>query len=124
MNIPVALNSQEWYRVRRGEDELAWGQGQVLPGLPEVLCSRRAALEFAFLEPEQQTAVQAALRQTGRTEPPGIPVQHGGGRRLLEVGTLRLVFGIETDTGRALLSTIRGGPVLDPENHGPPPETP
>jgi hypothetical protein len=116
------INSQDWYRVRRGEDQLAWGRRWRMRGLPGIAFAERARGEFAFLEPEQRAAVLEALEGlTARSDDAkGAPVAHGRGRRALLVDELCVIFRLR---GRELwISTIRGGPVLDPEHKGPPPD--
>ncbi|MBU0716253.1 MAG: hypothetical protein KJ964_12930 [Verrucomicrobia bacterium] len=117
------LTSQDWYRVRRGEDEVAWGKTYVDPQLPCVLFSRRSFQELAFLRAEQQQSVRECIRQM-TVSPLGerdIVVLNGGGRRLAHAGGLRIVFRFNADRAKFEISTIRGGEVLDPENVGPPP---
>ena len=122
MTGECVISSQDWYRVRRGEDQIAWGGRWEASGLPRVVFSERARAEFAFLEPAQQAALVSALGDmtTAADDAKGEPVAHGQSRRVLHVASLRVVFRL--DEGRAWISTIRGGPVLDPENEGPPPE--
>jgi hypothetical protein len=117
MSAGTVVNSQDWYRVRRGEDQIAWGRRWCIADLPGVLFSERARAEFAFLEPQQRAALRKALRDMRAT---GEPVAHGEGRRMLNVAGLRVIFRV-CDAG-ASISTIRGGPVLDPEHTGPAPE--
>ena len=117
MSVQTVINSQDWYRVRRGEDQIAWGQRWAVDALPSVVFSERARAEFAFLEPGQRAAMREALRDLSAA---GEPVAHGEGRRVLTVAALRLVF--RHEDGCAWISTIRGGPVLDPEHTGPAPE--
>jgi len=116
------ISSQDWYRVRRGEDQIAWGRRWAASHLPGVVFSERARAEFAFLEPQQRVSLLSALREmtTAPDDAKGQPVEHGQGRRVLQVASLRVVCRV--DEGRVWISTIRGGPVLDPENEGPPPE--
>ena len=123
MTERAAVNSQDWYRVRRGEDQLAWGRRWSAEDLPGIVFSERARSEFAFLEPEQRSALTGALREmmNAPEDAQGAPVAHGGDRRMLRVGDLRAIFRLRE--GEAWLSTIRGGPVLDPEHTGPAPET-
>jgi len=123
MKKAVSLTCQDWYRVRRGEDDMAWGRGQALDGAPRVRLSRRAARELAFLEPDRREAVASHLAQTA-ADPYGersCYVLRGAGRWLTRVGDLRIVFRVDPDNGTLLVSTIRGGAVLDPEAVGPPP---
>jgi len=117
-----SINSQDWYRVRRGEDQIAWGRCWVASDLSGVVFSERARAEFAFLEPAQRTALRRALGALSAAPAGtgGRPVAYGQGRRMLCVASLRVVCRV--DEGRVWISTIRGGPVLDPENEGPPPE--
>jgi hypothetical protein len=63
------LNGQDWYRVRRGEDEIAWGKTHHAPGLDDIVFSRRSFQEFAFLTKEQQTAVRRCLTQMKASSP-------------------------------------------------------
>ena len=121
MNAQPAITSQDWYRVRRGEDQIAWGNARIAPDLPDVVFSYRSSQEFAFLEPEQQTAVREALLglSAAGMDERGEQIEHSGGRCLFQVDALRIVFRSEEDT--ISISTIRGGRVLDPENLGPPP---
>ena len=120
---PEVLTSQDWYRVRRGEDEITWGKTHTVPDLPRVLLSRRAHQELAFLDAGQREAVRRCLGQLGcgAAGQQGAAVANGGPRRLVRVGELRIVHQAEPDTGRIEVSTIRGGAVLDPENVGPAP---
>ncbi len=125
MTDRAVINSQDWYRVRRGEDQIAWGRRWRMTDLPGVVFSERARDEFAFLEARQRTALTRVLREA--TDAPddakGTPVAYGQGRRMLRVGDLRVVFRVREGEGEAWISTIRGGPVLDPEHTGPPPES-
>jgi hypothetical protein len=119
----AVINSQDWYRVRRGEDQLAWGKRWATPELPGTVFSERARDEFAFLEPDQQAALTRAVVELNDA-PDDVqdrPVPHGQGRRMLEVEALRVVF--TRREGVTYVSTIRGGPVLDPEHAGPPPDS-
>jgi hypothetical protein len=118
MTASEALNSQDWYRVRRGEDEIAWGRTHEDPELPTVIFSRRSQQELAFLEPEQQEAVRQCLRDLGDG---AAPVTGGQGRRVVHVDALRIVYRVDPGTNRVMISTIRGGKVCDPENVGPAP---
>ena len=122
MSAEPLITCQDWYRVRRGEDQIAWGNTRVAPDLPGIVFSFRSSQEFAFLEPEQQDALRHALLEltAASTEDRGLPIECGRGRRLLALEPLRIVFRIQTNT--VYISTIRGGAVLDPENLGPPPE--
>lgn len=122
MTPDYAINSQDWYRVRRGEDQLAWGRRWVADDLPGIVFSDRARGEFAFLEPDQRAALTEALRElvAAPDDAKGTALAHGQGRRMLRVDGLRVVFRLRE--GEVLISTIRGGPVLDPEHTGPPPE--
>jgi hypothetical protein len=115
------LNCQDWYRVRRGEDELAWGLSHDPAGVPKLRLSRRARAELGWLEGGEQAEVVAALRRIAE-KLEGRPVAAGGGRLVSLVGRFRIVFRLEA--GRALVSTIRGGKVYDPENVGPAPTDP
>ena len=120
---PATLTSQDWYRVRRGEDEIAWGLGADVPSAPGAHLSRRAGQELAYLDAAQADAVVEQLRHVA-AEPYGERsafVLHGAGRWMLRVGDMRVVFQVDADDGRVLVSTIRGGAVLDPEAQGPPP---
>jgi hypothetical protein len=123
MTASEPLTSQDWYRVRRGEDEIAWGRTHRDPELAGVLLSRRSHQKLAFLTAAQQQAIRDELRRLGGSPPgqQGAPVAHGGGRRVLHVAALRIVFRVNPRTRQALVSTIRGGEVLDPENVGPAP---
>jgi hypothetical protein len=115
------LNCQDWYRVRRGEDELAWGLGHDPREVPGLRLSRRARAEIGWLEPEEQAEVVARLRGLAE-RPEGRPVAAGGGRLVGLVGKFRIVF--RAEAGRVLVSTVRGGRVNDPENVGPAPSDP
>ncbi len=123
MSEEALVNSQDWYRVRRGEDQLAWVRRWRADALPGIVFSERARGEFAFLEPEQRSALKQALRDmmAASDDAKGAPVAHGGDRRMLCVGELRVVFRLRE--GEVWISTIRGGPVLDPEHTGPPPDS-
>ena len=121
-----ALTSSDWYRVRRGEDELAWGRCRRVDALPEVRFSRRAGQELAFLEPDQRESVVQCLREV-LADPCGrdtLPVLRGAGRRMTRLGKLKAVYQLDAETGQVLVSTIRGGKVVDPEAVGPPPKPP
>ena len=123
MTAAESLTCQDWYRVRRGEDEIAWGKTHTDPQLPNVLFSRRSFQELAFLTPEQKQAVRECVRQLSALSPAeqGVAVLNGSGRRLAHASRLRVVFRLDTDNARIEISTIRGGEVLDPENVGPAP---
>jgi len=118
MSAGAVINSQDWYRVRRGEDQIAWGRCWTAAELPGVVFSERARAEFAFLEAERQAALRSALRELDGAA--GQPVAHGGGRRVLGIAGLRVI--LRAGANRVWISTIRGGPVLDPEHTGPAPE--
>jgi hypothetical protein len=118
MSAGAVINSQDWYRLRRGEDQIAWGRCWTAADLPGVVFSERARAEFAFLEAEQREALRTALRNLDGAA--GQPVAHGEGRRVLSIAGLRVIF--RADADRAWISTIRGGPVLDPEHTGPAPD--
>ena len=122
MTSDHAINSQDWYRVRRGEDQLAWGRRWVIEGLPGIVFSERARGEFAFLESDQRAALRRALTylNSAPDDQKGLPVTHGQGRRMLRMERLRVLFRLRE--GEVWISTVRGGPVLDPEHAGPAPE--
>jgi len=124
MNPFVELSSQDWYRVRRGEDEIAWGKIERVPGLPNVVFSRRGFQELGFLEPGQEEAVLDLLRgiSDSPTSGPCVVVACGGGRRVGLVASLRVVYQPGAEAGQVAVSTIRGGAVCDPENVGPAPD--
>jgi len=121
----IGITSQDWYRVRRGEDQIAWGKAQPLETLPEVVLSRRAADELAFLRADERDVILSQLARLS-AEPRGSqskPVQYGGRRRLSPVGGLRIIYQVSGQDGKVLVSTIRKGigVAFDPENMGPPP---
>lgn len=123
MKEAESLTSRDWYRVRRGEDEIAWDRSGKLNELCLVLFSRRALQEFAFLPSDQKELVLKRLRQISEN-PYGehsLIVLQGGGRRMTRINELCVVFQVEAETEKILVSTIRGGKVNDPENVGPPP---
>jgi hypothetical protein len=115
------LTCQDWYRVRRGEDEIAWGLCHHPQDLPALRLSRRARAELGWLEGEEQGEVVARLRRLAASVE-GRPVAGGAGRLVSLVGKFRIVFRVIED--RVLVSTIRGGNVYDPENVGPAPSDP
>ena len=121
MSESGSLTCQDWYRVRRGEDEIVWGKAYIDPQLPNVLFSRRSSHELAFLTTQQKRMVRECLRQLSSMSPDeqGVAVLNGGSRRLAHVDQLRIVFRFNADSDQLEISTIRGGPVLDPENVGP-----
>jgi hypothetical protein len=123
MTPAESLTCQDWYRVRRGEDQIAWGQTHTDPELPRVIFSKRASQEMAFLTPEQRQSVTDRARHLSAetVQEHGVPVTNGGGRRLMHAGSIRIVFRPNASAGQVEISTIRGGKVLDPENVGPPP---
>jgi len=117
------ITCQDWYRVRRGEDQIAWGRASELQGLPGVVFSERAHAEWDFLEPRQREALAGHLRELV-ADPFGAlsaPILHGGQRRISHLDALHVIFTPDLPAGPILLSTIRGGPVLDPEATGPAP---
>jgi len=120
----IAITPQDWYRVRRGEDQIAWQDTQVRPGLPGVVLSRRAAHELAFLNPAERQAVLAQLGTIFKQPngPTSKPIHNGGPRRLSPVGELRIVF--QPHDGKVFVSTIRKriGVSFDPENMAAPPK--
>ncbi len=120
-----SVTCQDWYRVRRGEDEIAWGKTYADPKMPHVLFSWRSSQELAFLERQQKKRVLDCIKGLSTTHQPeaGISVRNGSGRRIVHVDQLQIVFRHNPEAGRMEISTIRGGPVLDPENVGPAPET-
>lgn len=120
---PVRLTSQDWYRLRRGEDQLAWGQQARLKGLEAVVLSRRAGEEFCFLSTAERTAVVArlsALQHGGEIEA-SAPIKETPCWRLTRVGEIRIVWrrggvaGAEVATFRK-----REGTAFDPEIMGRP----
>ena len=116
------LTCQDWYRVRRGEDQLAWGRAGSLVAAPGVTLSERALGEYAFMS-ESQRRELARLLTTLAGDPFGADsasVAHGGERRLARLGEVYVVFVAEPNG--IVVSTIRGGPVLDPEAVGPAPD--
>ena len=118
---PETITSQDWYRVRRGEDEIAWERLFVLKADERVVFADRAAKEWAFLEDDQREAVlERVARLVAETDAPDVKaVAHGKGRMLVHADDLRIVF--STNADRIEIATVRGGRVLDPENSGPPP---
>ena len=118
-----AITCQDWYRVRRGEDQIAWSRAGEVEGLPGVFFSERAQAEWAFLEPCQRQALADHLRELA-ADPLGAlsaPILHGGQRRISHLDALYVIFTPDLAAGRILITTIRGGPVLDPEATGPAP---
>jgi hypothetical protein len=91
------LTCQDWYRVRRGEDQLAWARAGSVASMPGVTLSERARAEYAFMPERQRREVARTL--TSVVYVVFVPDAHG-----------------------IAVSTIRGGPVLDPEAVGPAPE--
>ena len=117
------LTLQDWYRVRRGEDEIVWGLCEDFKEVRGVSFSRRAGQEFAFLDADQKRLVADCMRQITQA-PYGAPsslVHRGFGRWVARAEMLRIVYRLDDDTNRIFVSTIRGGAVLDPEFEGPPP---
>ena len=123
MTAAESLTCQDWYRVRRGEDEISWGRTHTDPQLPRALFSRRSFQELAFLTADQKQDVRECVRQLLAVPPgeQGVAVLSGKARRLAHAGPLRIVFRFNADTGQLEIATIRGGAVLDPENVGPAP---
>jgi hypothetical protein len=120
------LTSQDWYRVRRGEDDLAWGKTQRMKRVPKVVLSLRASHELAFLKPQQRAAVFKRLETLSADPkaPESNPIHLGFGRRLSWVGEdLRIVYRPDPAGGDIVVSTIRRkkGQSFDPEHMGPPP---
>jgi hypothetical protein len=116
------LTCQDWYRVRRGEDQLAWARAGSVASMPGVTLSERARAEYAFM-PERQRREVARTLTSVAADPSGAtssPVEHGGERRVAHIGEVYVVF--VPDAHGIAVSTIRGGPVLDPEAVGPAPE--
>lgn len=123
MRRPAEITSQDWYRVRRGEDELAWGRCADVPEVDGLCFSRRASQEFAFLDTSEKAAVLTQLRKVC-ADPYGqhsAAILRGAGRWLTAVGQMRIIYQVDAERGRVLVSTIRGGKVLDPEAVGPVP---
>ena len=120
------ITAQDWYRVRRGEDQLAWGQRVTLQGLPTVVLSQRAGEEFAFLDEADRRRVAERLRDLAgdRGDALSLAVEPESGWRLSRVGELRVIFRQSCDTGEIRVATIRKqeGVSFDPENMGHPPE--
>jgi len=120
----IPITAQDWYRVRRGEDQIAWQDTQVRPELPGVVFSRRASHELAFLNPAERHTVLAQLEMISQQPngPTSKPIHNGGQRRLSPVRDLRIIF--EEQNGKVLVSTIRKriGVAFDPENTAPPPK--
>lgn len=121
MSEPLEINHQDWYRVRRGEDQLAWGLSHDPRDVPGLRLSRRARAEIGWLEGDEQEQVVQRLRELAEGKD-GRPVAHGLGRLVSVLGKFRIVFRVEE--GRVLISTVRGGKVYDPENVGPAPTDP
>jgi len=121
----VGITAQDWYRVRRGEDQIAWGKIQAIETLPRVVLSRRAADELAFLRAMERDAIVRRLAALS-TDPCGaesMPVKSGCLRRLSPVGRLRIIYQVRDQDEKLFVSTIRKGigVSFDPENMGPPP---
>ncbi len=121
----VGITSQDWYRVRRGEDQIAWGETKPLEALPKVVLSRRAADELAFLRAEEREAILSRLAKLSAepTGPKSRRVRYGGPRRISSVGGLRIIYRVAGQDEKVHVSTIRKGigVSFDPENMGPPP---
>jgi len=121
----VGITSQDWYRVRRGEDQIAWGDTKPLEALPKVVLSRRAADELAFLHVEEREAIlsQFAKLSAEPIGPQSRRVRCGGPRRITSVGGLRVIYQVAGRDEKVHVSTIRKGigESFDPENMGPPP---
>ena len=122
----IGITSQDWYRVRRGEDQIAWGEVKPLDNLPKIVLSRRAANELAFLPGQERDAVarQFVRLSAEPRGPTSKPIKQGGRRRLSPVGRLRIIYQASDQEGKILVSTIRKeiGVSFDPENMGPPPK--
>ncbi len=121
MSQVFELSCQDWYRVRRGEDQLAWGLIHDPHEAPELRLSRRARAELGWLEGEEQGMVVARLCRLS-FRPEGLAIAGGGDRFVSLVGKFRIVFRVQA--GRVQISTVRGGKVYDPENVGPAPHDP
>jgi|LSQX01.2.fsa_nt_gb mRNA-degrading endonuclease RelE of RelBE toxin-antitoxin system len=109
------ISSQDWYRVRRGEDDLAWGARWRVSGA-SVIVSDRACQEIRFLSAEQQERLREELIRLGNDpvlHPRSEPLIHAGPRWLLELDDFRVVFSFDWES--VCVSTVRGGRVLDPE---------
>ena len=118
MAKPEPITSQDWYRVRRGEDEIAWGRIHTDPAHPQAVFSRRSFQEAAFFTAEQKEEVDACIASLSElpVEEQGVPVEHGGDRRIVYASELKIIFRYREVTGQLEISTIRGGKVVDPEN--------
>ena len=119
------ITAQDWYRVRRGEDQLAWRMHAALEGLPDVVLSKRAGEELAFLDEEGRARAVDCLRNLVTVDgcPRSSAVAGGEGWRLTRVGELRMIYRRSGETGRIQVATIRKqeGVSFDPENMGRPP---
>jgi hypothetical protein len=121
----VKITAQDWYRVRRGEDQLAWGLHAAIERLPGVVLSKRAGEEFAFLDNDERARLADCLRNLveDKENAPASVVEGGDGWLLSRVGELRVVVRRSVETSRLQVATIRRqeGVSFDPENLGPPP---
>lgn len=115
------LSSQDWYRVRRGEDQIAWGRAFRLIDDRKVRLSYRASQEFGFLDDGQRNALLQALHAVTVGREPAAAVLDGDERRLIRAAGLRAVFRYAADGAGIEVATIRDGAVLDPESVGRPP---
>ncbi|HEX7008464.1 MAG TPA: hypothetical protein VF184_00685 [Phycisphaeraceae bacterium] len=117
---PVRLTSQDWYRVRRGEDQLARGDLARLDGLASIVLSRRAGEEFCLLSDNERNAVVAFLQAFATNEQGNaVPIAESPCWLLARVGELRVILRHGAN-GITEISTIRKAPgiAFDPENTG------
>jgi len=121
----VRITAQDWYRVRRGEDQLAWGHLAWLEHLPKVVFSRRAGEELAFLDPTDREGVVVSLQGMSSRGPrgDGAAVEGGGGWLHQASGDLRIIYRRRGSGDTVEVATIRKaeGVSFDPENMGHPP---
>lgn len=120
---PARLTAQDWYRVRRGEDQLAWGMEARLEGLPSIVLSRRAGEELCFLSESERAACISVLRDVwnDNTTAPVAPVEASSCWLIATAGELRIVLR-HTGLNAVEVATIRKreGQAFDPEHIGRP----
>ncbi|MFH1477282.1 MAG: hypothetical protein ABIH24_07315 [Verrucomicrobiota bacterium] len=118
------ITSGDWYRLRRGEDQLAWGKCAKLTGCPAILLSRRAGEEISFLSREEREKVLgrfSELLKAAVMHPVIYPVENGQGWLITLLDDIKIIFRYDRGQTSVRIATIQKGASFDPEAKGIPP---